>query len=385
MRPCRFISIGCLVFIICGLAWGQRDLATLTGTVADSSGAVIPNATVTITEVATGLTYSLVTDQSGVYTRPALKPGSYTVQVEAVGFKTTIQRDILLTAGDRVGANVVLQVGEATEHVDIVSSAPLLQTENTNIGGGLNSRATAELPLGGQRQIAFLARLSVGVLPNEVGAADVAGGGFSAAGVSSMGNSNYLLNGVDNNENNIDYQGSSAYVVSLPPEAVGEIRVLTNGYNAEYGRGGGGVMEVTMKSGTNEFHGVAYEFLQNEDLNAASWDVNKAGTGKGTWKQNQFGVSAGGPIIKNRIFWFANYQGLRFTSASASTLYTIPTHAMIQGNFSAELGANKGIDALGNTVLANMIYDPLTTTPNGSGYTRLPFPGNIIPTTRLDP
>jgi len=390
----RVIEISLFLLLFSGAVWGQRDLATITGNIIDPTGAAVPGAKVTVTETATGLSYSLTTDQAGVYVRPALKPGTYTVQVEANGFKTSTQTGVLLTAGDRVAANFVLQIGEATQNVEVTSAAPLLETENTNMGGDLNSRATADLPLGGQREIAYLARLSVGVVVDEVGAAGAQGGGFSAAGVPSMGNSNYLLNGVDNNQNNIDYQGTAAYVVSLPPEAVGEIRVLTNGYNAEYGRGGGGVMDVTMKSGTNDLHGVAYEFLQNEDLNAATWDANKAGTGKGTWRQNQFGASAGGPIIKNRTFWFANYQGLRFQSFGAavpgtfgaSTLYTIPTQAMVQGNFSAELGALKGTDSLGNPVYANQIYDPLSTAPNGTGgYTRTPFPGNIIPLTRMDP
>jgi Carboxypeptidase regulatory-like domain len=384
MTPRRVIEMSLIAVLFGSVVWGQRDLATLTGTVTDQTGAAIPDAKVTITEIGTGLAYTLTTDQSGVYVRPALKPSTYTVQVEAKGFKTATQRGVLLTAGDRVGANFTLEVGEATQHVEVEAGAPLLETENTNMGGGLNSRATADLPLGGQREIAFLARLSVGVTVDEVGAAGALGGGFSAAGVASMGNSNYLLNGVDNNQNNIDYQGLAAYVVSLPPEAVGEIRVLTNGYNAEYGRGGGGVMEVTMKSGTNDIHGVAYEFLQNEDLNATTWDANKAGTGKGTWRQNQFGASVGGPIIKNRTFWFANYQGLRFQSFGAaipgtfgtSTSYTIPTQAMIQGNFSSELAVAG----------QNQLYDPLSTTSNGSGgYTRVPFPGNIIPPSRMDP
>ncbi len=394
MRIPRSIRICSFLFVISGMVEAQRDLATLTGTISDPTGGVIPGVKVTITEDATGLAYTVVSDQAGVYVRPALKPGTYTVQAEVQGFKTAIQHDVLLTAGDRVGTNIVMQVGQTSERLEVTANAPLLETENTNVGGSLNSRATAELPLGGQREIAYLARLAVGVTVDEVGAAGAIGGGFSAAGVPSMGNSNYLLNGVDNNQNNIDYQGTAAYVVSLPPEAVGEIRVLTNGYNAEYGRGGGGVMEVTMKSGTNSLHGLLYEFLQNEDLNANTWDANKAGSPKGSWRQNQFGASAGGPIVKNRTFWFANYQGLRFNSFGAavpgtfgaSTLYTIPTQAMVQGNFSAELGSLKGTDSLGNAVYSNQIYDFLSTTPNGSGgYTRTPFPGNIIPPSRTDP
>jgi Carboxypeptidase regulatory-like domain/TonB dependent receptor len=372
----------------------QRDLGTITGTVTDQTNAVVPNAKITITENATGLSYNVTTDASGTYVRPALKPSTYTVQVEAAGFATLVRRDVLITAGDRVGVNLTLQVGQAAQNVEVTAGAPLLQTESTSVGGSLNSRATAELPLGGQRKIAYLARLAVGVVADEVGAAGAQGGGFSAAGVPSMGNSNYLLNGVDNNQNNIDYQGQAAYVVSLPPDAVGEVRILTNGYNAEYGRGGGGVMDVTIKSGTNQFHGVAYEFFQNEDLNTSTWDANKAGSPKGSWRQNQFGATLGGPVIKNRTFFFGNYEGLRFYSFGAavpgtfgaSTLYTIPTAAMVRGDFSQLLAKPIGTDSLGNAVAGGQIYDFLSTTPNGKGgFTRMPFAGNIIPMNRMDP
>jgi hypothetical protein len=363
----------------CNPAWAQRDLATVTGTVTDPSGAVVSGAQVTITDVSTGLSYTVAADAAGVFVRPALKPGTYNLEVRAQGFKTSLQRDVLLNAGERTGVNLRLEVGEATQSVEVSASAPLLETEDATVGGGLNARATADLPLGGQRKIAYLARIGVGVVVDENGQAGAQGGGFSAAGVASMGMNNFLLNGVDNNINNIDYQGNAASNVSLPPDAVGEIRILTNGYNAEYGRGGGGVMEVTMKSGTNQLHGVGYEFLQNEALNANTWDANKSGTPKGEWRQNQFGVAGGGPIIKNRTFWFANYEGLRFNSSGsavpgyfgASSLFTVPTQAMVQGNFSAE-GRN--------------IYDPLSTLPNGNGgFTRSPFPGNIIPVSEMDP
>jgi outer membrane receptor protein involved in Fe transport len=392
----KLVRIGILFVSFLGSAWAQRDLATLTGTVTDSTGSVVPGAKVTMTEVATGLAYSVTTEQTGTYVRPALKPGIYNVEVEAQGFKKALQKDVLLTAGERVGVSITLEVGDTTQSVDVLAEAAMLQTESTSIGQGLNSRSVADLPLGGQRKVAFLARLSVGVVVDEAGIPGAVGGGFSAAGVPSMGTSNYLLNGVDNNINNIDMQGLAAYVVSLPPDAVGEVQVLANGYNAEYGRGGGGVMEVTMKSGTNQLHGAVYEFLQNDKLNANSWDANKAGFKKGPWKQNEFGAAVGGPIIKNRTFWFANYEGLRFRSfgnavpgafSGAATIYTVPTPAMVKGDFSGLLLNNKlGTDPLGNPVSTGMIYDFNTTTPDGKGgYTRVPFTGNIIPRTMMDP
>jgi len=369
----------CMPFIV----WGQRDLSTLTGTVTDPSGAVVPGAKITITEVATGLAYGVTANADGVYVRPALKPGIYRVEVEAPGFKKARQDDVLLTAGDRIGVNMTLQVGDASEEVAVSAAAPLLETESTTIGTDISTRSVVDLPLGGQRRINFLVRLSVGVLTGEASAYDTVGGSFTASGVHSTGQNNFLLNGMDNNANNIDYLGGASYVIQVPPEAVGEMRIMTNGYNAEYGRGSGGVVDVTLKSGTNSLNGALYEFLQNEDLNASRWEANKAGYPKGQWRQNQFGAALGGPIIKNRTFWFADYSGLRYRSdvigggisqggGSPPSVFTVPTPAMTQGNFSAE---------------PRIIYDPLSTAPNpnGAGFVRNPFPGNIIPQSEMDP
>jgi hypothetical protein len=376
------------LFMITVTAWGQRDLSTVTGTVTDPTGAVVAGAKITITEGATGLAYVVTASTDGVYVRSALKPGTYTVAADAPGFKRAIQNDVLLTAGDRVGVNITLQVGEASEHVEVSAAAALLQTENTAIGTDLSSRSVEDLPLGGQRRVAFLARLSVGVLVGEASAFDSLGGSFTASGVHSTGQNNYLLNGMDNNANNIDYLGGQAYVISVPPEAVGEMRIMTNGYNAEYGRGSGGVVDITLKSGTNHLNGALYEFLQNDKLNANRWEANKAGFSKGEWRQNQFGATVGGPIIKNRTFWFADYSGLQFVSntigggisqggGSPPSVFTIPTAAMTQGNFSSELGTGQ----------QGMIFNPTSTqpNPNGTGFVRTPFPGNIIPLSAMDP
>src|SRR5439155_8828910 len=165
--------------------------------------------------------------------------------------------------------------------IDVTESAPLLQTESTVIGKNINSRQASELPIGGTRKFTFLARLSPGVLPAEQGARDSAGGGFSANGVRSNGQNNFLLNGVDNNVNVIDFINQTSYVIGPSVEAIGEMRVLTNGYNAEYGRGAGGVVNVTIKSGTNAIHGTLFEFLQNDKLDANQWESNKIGKDRG--------------------------------------------------------------------------------------------------------
>jgi hypothetical protein len=381
------------------LLLAQRDLGTITGTVSDPQGAAVPNARVTIVEDATGLSYEVQSNADGAYSRPLLKPGTYSITVEAAGFQKAQQKDIVVTGGDRVGANITLQVGDVNQTVEVTAAAPLLQTETATQGASLNTQQVTELPLGGQRTFTFLARLSPGVLPAERGARDALGGGFSANGVRSTGENNFLLNGVDNNVNVIDFINQTAFVIGPSVEAIGEMRILTNGYNAEYGRAAGGVVDVNLKSGTNEIHGVLFEILQNEKLNANRWENNKAGAPRNPFKQNQYGLAMGGPIIKNKLFIFGDYQGTRIATAGGSVqnlgfggFYTIPTPAMIQGDFSSILGKSIGNDPVtGVAILQNQLYDPASTTcVSGCGtsnpvYTRTPFAGNRIPVSRMDP
>ena len=304
-----FLRLLTLVFFCSAVLFAQRDLATISGTVNDSQGSVVPNAKITITEDVTGINYDVVSDSKGEFIRPLLKTGTYTVTAEESGFKKDIQKGIVLTAGGRTAVSFTLTVGEISQSVEVVSAAPLLQTESTVLGQDLNSRQTSELPLGGTRVFTFLARLSPGVVPPEPGARDEAGGGFSANGVRSNGQNNFLLNGIDNNVNVIDFLNQTSYVIGPSVEAIGEMTILTNGYNAEYGRGAGGVVNVQLKSGTNQLHGTLFEFLQNEKLNANTWENNKNGATRGAYKQNQFGLAMGGPIIKNKLFMFGRLSG----------------------------------------------------------------------------
>ncbi len=199
---------------------------------------------------------------------------------------------------------------------------------------------------GGQRNFAYLARLSPGVVPAEPGARDSANGGFSAGGVRGNGQNNFLLNGVDNNVNTIDFLNQTSYAVGPSVEAISEMSVQTNGFNAEYGRAAGAVINVNLKSGSNQLHGSLFEILQNKDLNANSWTNNQAGKPRGPFIQNQFGATAGGPIIKNKLFIFGDYQGTRIASSGGiqglgftNATATVPTPAMKAGDFSSILGA----------------------------------------------
>jgi hypothetical protein len=392
MRHVAFIKALLIGLLLTIGAFAQRDLGTITGTVSDAQGAAVPNAKVTIIEVATNQSYVVTTNEAGEYARPALKPGIYTVNAEAPGFRRVAQQNIVISGGDRVGVSLTLPVGDVSESVEVTAVAPLLQTEDTTLGADLNSKSVSQLPLGAQRTFTFLARLSPGVLPAENGARDSVGGGFSANGVRSNGQNNFLLNGVDNNVNVIDFLNQTAFVVGPSVEAIGEMRVLTNGYNAEYGRGAGGVVNVNLKSGTNELHGTLWEILQNDKLDANRWENNKAGVGKGPFRQNQFGAAAGGPIIKNRLFIFGDYQGTRISSfggavsgLGASGFYTVPTQAMARGDFSGLLGAQVGTDPLGRPIFQGGIYDPNSTRTVAGQLVRDMFPGNIIPASRLDP
>jgi hypothetical protein len=391
MRQVAVIKVLLAVLLFAVSAFAQRDLGTIVGTVTDPQGGVIANAKITITEDATGLTYEVVSSSTGDFIRPALKPGTYTVTAEAPGFRRVAQKNIVLVGGDRVGVPLTLPVGNVTESIEVSAQAPILQTESTTLGADLNTKSVTSLPLGGQRIFTFLARLSPGVLQAEPGARDAVGGGFSANGVRSNGQNNFLLNGVDNNVNVIDFLNQTAYVVGPSVEAIGEMRILTNGYNAEYGRGAGGVVNVNLKSGTNEVHGVVFNILQNDKLNANRWEYNKAGKDRGAFKQNQFGVALGGPIIKNRLFIFGDYQGTLIRSFGGAIqnlgyggFYTIPTPQMINGDFSRLLGSSVGTDANGNNILANQIYDPASNHTVNGQLVRDPFVGNIIPKSRFD-
>ncbi|MGA2737830.1 MAG: carboxypeptidase-like regulatory domain-containing protein [Bryobacteraceae bacterium] len=394
-------QVACIRGVLLGLlfavaVFAQRDLGTIAGTVTDPTGAGIPNAKITITEVATNLSYDVISSAAGEYTRPALKPGIYTVAAEAQGFRRVAQENVVVTAGDRIGVNLTLPVGNVSESIEVSANAPLLQTENTSQGADLNASEVNQLPMGGQRVFAYLARLSPGVLVAEPGARDAQNGGFSANGVRSTGENNFLLNGVDNNVNDIDFINQTSYVIGPSLDAIGEMRILTNGYNAEYGRAAGGVIDVSLKSGTNQLHGSLFEYLQNTDLDANRWENNLAGVGRPPLQQNQFGVTAGGPIIKNKLFIFGDYQGTKIATAGGVVqnlgyggFYTIPTPAEVQGNFSGLLGGQIGTDPVtGNPILQNEIFDPNSTTgacTTATNCTRTPYPNNTIPASAMDP
>ncbi len=399
------VSFIALFLFLTSAAFGQRDLGTVTGTIVDAQGAAVPNAKVTITNDATQVTYDTVTTDAGIFSRPAVNPGSYTIRVQAAGFQAAEQKGVVVDPGASVTANLTLQVGNASQTVEVTAQAPLLQTDSPAIGENLNSDQISQTPLGGQRVFTYLARLSPGVVPAESGARDAANGGFSANGVRSTGENNFLLNGIDNNVNDIDFLNQTSFVIGPSVDAIGNMQVITNGASAEYGRAAGGVVDVTIKSGTNDVHGAVFEILQNTDVDANRWENNLAGHPRNKFNQNQFGAAVGAPIIKNKLFIFGDYQGTRIATSGGSIqnlgyggFFTIPTPQEVAGNFAGLLGKSIGTVGTQN-ILQNEIFDPTTTvctsgcvagtlsSANGATpvYTRNPYPGNAIPATAMDP
>ncbi|MGH9357210.1 MAG: carboxypeptidase regulatory-like domain-containing protein, partial [Terriglobia bacterium] len=315
---------------------GQVTGATLSGTVADASGAMMPNAQVSIKNNATGVVRVVVTDSAGFYTAPNLLPGTYQITIAARGFRTQVRAGVALTVGAQQVLNAAMQVGQVTETVQVTGAAPIVQLATSSIGAVVNSTTVRQLPLNG-RSWTDLAKLQPGVnaIATQVNfsvGADRGNRGFgnqiSISGQRPVEN-NYRLDGVSLN----DYSNGGPGSVlggNLGVDAIQEFSVLTTNYSAEYGRTAGGVINAITKSGTNQFHGDAYEFLRNDALDAANFFDNFANTVKPPFRRNQFGASAGGPIQKDKTFIFGDYEGVR-QAKGISTIDTVPSPAARQG------------------------------------------------------
>ena len=366
--------------------WAQKDAGSIVGTVKDQTGATLASAKVTVTDVERGIHLETTTNDSGDYVAGPLRVGRYTVTVEHPGFKKAVTPPVDLDVQQRVALNVTLQVGQISESVEVTGAAPLLETETSELGQVVDNKRVANLPLNG-RNFAQLALLTAGTAPSEPGARDEGGFGFSANGARSLQN-NFLLDGVDNNSNLPDLLNETNYVIQPSVEALEEFKVQTNAYSAEFGRGNGAIINATIKSGTNQFHGSAYEFLRNEKLDAKNF-FDDPTTRIAPFKQNQFGFTLGGPIVRNRTFFFADYEGLRIRQAQTLTSF-VPTAAQLTGDFSDQLDLTQptGTDCGGHPTFAGEIFDARNA-GNGCGvafqYDGGGNPLNIIPQNRLDP
>jgi hypothetical protein len=342
-------------------ASAQIDTGSITGTVRDASGAVIPNAEITVTNIATKVVAASVTNNAGRYQMLSLIPGTYSIRASAQGFSQQVRNDLVVHVQDKLEVNFSLAVGQIQQEVVVTASEPLLQTQSANIGGVIESQQIRDLPLNGRRY-ADLALLEPGVRVNP-SVANPAVDRFSANG--NLDIQNYFsLDGVDNNSGSTNLQEGSVQVVQPPPDALQEFRVQTRTYSAEFGTSAGAVVNASIRSGTNSYHGSLFEFMRNSYLDANTFFNNKNSVKRGQFKFNQFGGTFGGPIIKNKTFFFADYQGYisrKFTTVNA----TVPTPQMKQGIFTeytknltdSVVPAQKGCVS-GNVILSSCI-DPV--------------------------
>src|SRR5580700_1987426 len=333
--------------------WAQKDAGAIVGLVRDASGAVIADAKVTVTDVDRGTQLSLSTNHQGEYVASPLRIGQYTVTVEKAGFKKAVAGPVQVNIQDRVGVDLTLHPGTATETMTVTAEGAQLETETSDLGQVVDSRRINALPLNG-RNYAQLALLGTGVAAAEPGSRVETSYGFSSNGARSLQN-NFLLDGIDNNANLGDVLNGAAYVVQPAVDAIAEFKVETNSYSAEFGRGNGAIMNAVIKSGTNQLHGDLWEFLRNEKVDATNrFDQ----FGQQPYKQNQFGFTLGGPIVKNKVFFFGDYEGLRIRQGLPQ-LATVPTQAEIGGDFSAFLTSTPAtaIDMNGNQVVGQTALD----------------------------
>ena len=297
--------------------------AQSTVSVQDSSGAAVPNAHVTLLNTDQGITLETTTGSAGEYVFSPVRIGHYTVTVTAPGFSTTTQQNLTVTVGQHLLVHVKLSLGSASQTVQVTAAPPQLQTDEASVGQVVNQHTLNSLPLNG-RNFTFLAQSVAGVnTPQADTRGNAASGAFSANGLRPAQN-NYLLDGIDNNSNAVDFLNGTNFVILPPLDAIQEFKVQTADFSAELGRSAGAVLNATIKSGTNSIHGAAWEFFRNDVLDAADWFENNSNTKKGELRQNQFGASIGGPIIKDKLFYFGDYEGLRRVQGTVLT-GSVPT------------------------------------------------------------
>lgn len=368
LKHLRAISFLALIFVIAtgdaaGIAVAQAGYTEITLDVRDQTGSIISEARITITEVGTNQIFSATTGTGGARTFTKLKPGSYAVMVEAAGFKRFVREGVQLVTGERARLDIALEVGSVNETVTVSSDAPLLRTESSALGQVISNEKIVRLPLNGRSFVPLIA-LAPGVnLPPGSALPRLSGGRPRV--------NEYLFDGVS------VLQPEPGQVAFFPViDAIQEFKVETNTPAAEFGRFDGGVINLTTKSGTNDFHGSVFEFFRNEVLNARNLfaPATPSNPDKPVFRRNQFGFVFGGPIIKKKTFFFGDYQGTR-QLIGRIRISTVPTLLQRQGLFTEPVAG-----------VAPRIFDPTTTRPNpGGGFTRDPFNGNRIPLSRIDP
>jgi hypothetical protein len=366
-------AVGVLCLSIAS-AYAQEVSAGMTGRVTDPSGSAIVGAAVTATDLDRGTEWPTTTNEEGIYTFPRVPNGRYSLKVEAKGFKTA-QSQVTLEVNQRARLDIALQVGAIAETVTVSGEAALLQTDKTEVGSTVASSQIDHTPLISRNPVA-LTLLTAGVTTPDPSSFNSgqrsAGGGRPYVNGNREESNNFLLDGADNNftsDNLVSYQPNT--------DAIEEFKLITNNASAEFGNFQGGIISVITKSGTNQFHGDVFEYFRNDKLNANNWGNNWNNVPRGALRWNQFGGTVGGRIIKDRLFFFVDYQGLRRNSPPQVSATTVMPMAWRNGDFSALLDTAQ----TGGKVI--QLYNP-SSLDNSTGL-RAPFPNNVIPSSMLSP
>ena len=345
-------------------AHAQADQGAIIGLVQDSSGAVIPGAQVTLTNPETGFSLKVQTDSSGNYVFSPIKIGTYSVEVTSPGFSPARQDNIQVHVQDRIEANLQLKTGSQNVEVTVSTGPALLQTEEGSTGQVIESKVINETPLNGRNWV-FIAQLTAGVAPAN-GARGQKGGDFNANGQRAEQN-NYIMDGVDNNVNVVDFFNGASYVVRPPPDALAEFKVQTGAYSSEFGHSAGAVINASIKSGTNNLHGSVWEYIRNDAFDVREFFQGSSPIAK--YRQNQFGATLGLPIIKNKLFFFGDVEANRIVFGETHSGLAVPTAKERTGDFSELLSTNTAL----NTNVVHLYAPNLAA--NGT---------TLIPNNRLD-
>jgi hypothetical protein len=358
----RLLKSGVVLFILslfffitdARIAFSQVDQGTISGVVQDTTGAVIPGAQVTLTNVGTTLSLHTKSDASGLFSFPPAKVGNYRLAAAAPGFSRTLHENIHLDVQGKLNISLTLAPGATSDTVTVTAAPSLLQTQSGAVGQVISTDTINNTPLNGRNWV-YIVQLTAGVVPS--GGTHGGGTGDFSANGQRAGQNNFLMDGVDNNANIMDLMNGASYNVRPPPDALSEFRVDTADYSAELGHSAGAAVNVSIKSGTNQIHGDLWEYFRNTDLDAKNWNspINPA------YHENQFGATLGLPILKNHLFFFGDVEANRVTYGGAATYLSVPTPLMRQGNFTE----------LSNTSLTGSAKPTQLYEPNSAGATLL--------------
>lgn len=375
---------------ICYDGLSQEVTASITGTITDPAGAAIPGATVRATSQERGQTYVAVTNDTGLYRIAQLPVGTYAMKIEKQGFASVSYPPFVLTLNQVARLDVAMKIGQASETVQVTGEAPILATQTTQVDTVMNAATNDNLPLASRNyvQLTLLAPGAVSTDPSSFNSGNNTGGygGRPLINGNREQANNFLLDGMDNNQVSDNLLGYTP-----APDAIQEFNLITNNAPAEFGNFEGGIVSATIKSGTNAFHGDVWEFFRNDVLNAHNWadGLSSPVVDKAKMRWNMFGATGGGPIIKNRLFFFADYQGQRFDIPSSSSYNTVFTAAERGGDFGAL--CTGGFDSSGVCRGAGQLYNPCASftapcTPSSTpAAKRQPFPNNVIPKVMISP